>query len=169
MKYIATLLTSLVFAASAFADDPPKELQALSNYIGTWSNTIAGNPNAKGTTTAQWTLDGRFLQQTWTLDADPGVLPKLSCTTMMTYDTAKGVYRAWQFFSNGFSSTGEGKWDADARAFTWTVKDPNNGNITVTKVSFAQDGIESWSLTATNSQGKTVNSMSGKNTKQNSK
>ncbi len=88
---------------------------------------------------------------------------------MMTYDTAKGVYRAWQFFSNGFSSTGEGMWDAEALAFTWTVIDPNIGNTTVTKVSFAEDGIESWSLTSTNREGKVVSSMSGKNTKQNTK
>ncbi len=74
MKFIAILLTLLVLAASCFADEPPKELQALNHYVGNWSNTITGNPTAKGVTTAQWTLDGRFLQQTWLLDADPGVL-----------------------------------------------------------------------------------------------
>jgi hypothetical protein len=153
MKYITALLSSLVLAATSFGDAPSKELQALNHYVGTWENTITGNPNAKGTATGQWTLDGRYLQQTWTLDADPGNIPKVSCTTMMTFDAAKGVYRAWQFFSNGGFSSGEGVWDADSLAFTWTTK----------------DGIETWSLTTTNSEGKSVMTVSGKNTKKNPK
>ena len=166
MKYIATLLALLVLAASGFADAPPKELEALNHYVGTWSASITGNTNAKGTSTTQWTLDNRFVQTSWSRDPDPGVLPKLSGTTLMTYDAAKHVYRGWQFFSNGGFSSGEGIWDADSRTFTSTAKDANNGNTTITKASFAQDGVESWSIVTTTSDGKTVNTVSGKNTKQ---
>ena len=169
MKHIFALLALLILSATSRADAPPKELEALNHYLGSWVNTISDNPKAKSTGSAQWTLDGRFLQQTWTLDADPGVRPTLSCTTMMTYDTTKGVYRAWQFFSTGYSVNGDGVWDAATSTFTWTIKDPNTGKTTVTKVSFPQEGVENWSFTTTNSEGKELLTMSGKNALQKAK
>jgi hypothetical protein len=152
------------------ADVP--ELQPLNLWAGTWDSELTVKPNAdlpkggkaKGTATAEWIHDGRFLRQTWAMDSADGI-PKMNGSTLMTYDTRKKTYRSWSFFSTGVASEAEGVWDAKARKMTWTSRDAESGQTTVTTATFGADGSETWSIVAKDRDGKVVNEVNGKNTR----
>ena len=172
------VLTSFCLAASVRGEAPQgpskdvPELQVLKHWIGTWDVEMTTRPNAdlprgmraKGPTTAEWVLDGRFVQQSGTLKPDDGS-PALQATTLMTYDPRKKVYRSWMFFSTGFVSESEGKWDEKTRTLTSTSRDAESGTTTTTKATFAEDGTESWSIVSKDREGKVVNETTGKNTR----
>jgi hypothetical protein len=166
MKFISVVFVSAVLlAARSFADTPAAEVQALKNYVGKWDCTIAGNTTGKGSATTQWVMDGNFVQQDWTLDPDPGLRPKLRGLNLMTYDAAKHTYRAWQFLPNGTATEAVGVWNAETQTFTWTARDANTGSTTVTKASFAKEGVESWSIVTKNRDGQDIMTVSGTNTR----
>ncbi len=165
MKPVTTLLAVLLFAAAALADPAPPELETLKHFIGKWDVAVTENADVKGTATAQWIVDGRFLQQTWSIDIAGGDPSKISGTTLMTYDAKKRTFRSWQFLSTGSTIEGEGVWDAAARAFTWTVRDPASGNTVVSKTAFPEDGVEKWTIVTTNREGETKSSFGGTNTR----
>jgi hypothetical protein len=111
-------------------------------------------------------MDGNFVQQNWTLDPDPGIRPKLCGLNLMTYDAGRHAYRAWQFLPNGTATEAVGVWDAAEHTFTWTARDASSGSTTVTKASFAKEGVESWSIVTTNRDGQVTMNVSGTNTRQ---
>ena len=111
-------------------------------------------------------MDGNFVEQSWTLDPDPGVRPKLCGLNWMTYDAGRHTYRARQFLSNGTVTEGDGAWNPETRTFTWTARDAKSGSTTVTKASFAKDGGENWSVVTTSREGKITMTVSGTNTRQ---
>ena len=108
VRHSATFVLALIafHASVVFADDGPAkdvpELQALSSYIGTWDDAITSkdSPFTKGESTAQWILDGRFLQQSGSVTSADGAIV-LKFTTLMTYDQEEKTYRTWSFLSNG--------------------------------------------------------------------
>jgi hypothetical protein len=158
------LAAALVSAAMARADSPPPELDALKLYAGKWDVAVTDNATAKGEASGQWILEGRFLQQSWSLDAGTPDAAKLSGTTMMTYDTKKRVYRAWHYFSSGAFAEADGTWDEASRTFTWTGRDGTRGTTIVTKASFEGD-VEKWSIVTTKDSGEPVSSFGGTNTR----
>jgi len=165
-------LPLLLIALPALAEQPGPakgvpELQPLNHYVGTWSGrstTKAGDQppvENKDNAVAEWIHDGRFVRQTWSLEAAPG-RPGLSGHTVFTYDARKKAYRSWNFFSGGDVTEAEGTWDAKDRAFTWIARNPD-GLVTVTKAAFPEDGVEKWSITTTDRTGKVLFEMQGTN------
>jgi len=145
------------------------ELAALSGYVGSWDSQSEIQPIAgiteggtlKGSAQAEWIHGGRFVRQTWTIEAD-GTRPAMSGSAIMTYDPAKKRYRAWSFVSNGTTSVGEGQYDEASRTFTWQSRDENDYR-TVTRASFAEAGVENWSIDVTDPNGRLVSGLRGKN------
>jgi hypothetical protein len=119
--------------------------------------------SGKGTTTAEWVLNGRFLRQTWTLKLEDGS-PATEGTTFMTYDPRKRVYRSWMFNSTGSASESEGTWDEKSRTMTSTMRNAEEGTTTTVKATFAAEGTETWSFTTRDRDGKVVRELAGKNT-----
>jgi hypothetical protein len=161
----------LADAPAGPAKDVP-ELQALSHWVGEWDTEMTVKANAdlargmsrKGTTTAEWVLNGRFLQQTWILKPDDGS-PATQGTTFMTYDPRKKVYRSWMFNSTGSVSESEGTWDEKSRTMTSTIREAEAGTTTTIKATFAADGTENWSFTTRDRDGKVVRELAGRNTR----
>jgi len=158
------LAAALAFTVVAHAETLPPELDPLKLYAGKWDVAVTDNASVKGEASGQWILEGRFLQQSWSLDTETPDAPKLSGTTMMTYDSTKRVYRAWHYFSNGSFAEADGTWDGASRTFTWTGRDAAKGTTVVTKASFDGD-VEKWSIVTTKSSGEQVSSFGGTNTR----
>ncbi|MEJ7591428.1 MAG: hypothetical protein WKF77_07755 [Planctomycetaceae bacterium] len=114
-RHLAVLLIAFAICrtTSVCADEGPAkdvaELQALSNYIGTWDVAITSedSPFMKGQSTAEWILDGRFVQQTGHMTSADGATV-LKITTMMTFDPKERAYRMWSFLSDGTTSESSG-------------------------------------------------------------
>ncbi len=155
-------------SASGPSRDAP-ELAVLSGFVGKWDSRseakriegVSDGGARKGTASAEWVLGGRFVRQTWVIEA-AGSEPELSGVSMMTYDTAKRTYRSWQFVSNGSTSEGEGVYDAKTKTITWKAHDAD-GVRTVTKASFAEEGAENWQITVTGANGRILADVKGKN------
>jgi len=150
----------------AFADDGPAkdvpELSALAHYVGTWHVAITSkdSPFAKGESSAEWILDGRFVQQIGTLmSADGNAVAKI--TTLMTFDKKEGRYRMWSFISDGATFESAGKWDEKKRTMTSTRRD---GGMTTTTTATFLDGREEWTIVTTNQSNDVVGNLKGTNT-----
>jgi hypothetical protein len=177
-KYPAACIVVAGFclAAAVHGDEPQgpakdiPELDVLKHWIGVWDVEMNVKPrgelpkgmHAKGTTTAEWVLGGRFVQQTGTLKSDDGS-PPMHATTLMTYDPGKKVYRSWMFFSSGAVSESEGKWDEKSRTMTSTSRDADSGGTMTIHATFPEDGVENWRIVEKDREGKVVGETSGKN------
>ena len=177
-RFVAFVAFACMAFASATAADAPQgpskdvpELQVLNHWVGKWDDDMTVKPNAalpkgmraKGPVTAEWVLNGRFVQQTATLEPDDGA-PAMKVTTLMTYDPRKKVYRSWMFFSTGAVSESEGRWDEESRTMTSTSRDPESGADTTIRATFAADGTENWSIVEKDREGKVLSETIGTNT-----
>jgi hypothetical protein len=161
----------LLFACAtcpvAFAQEGPAkevpELEALSHYVGEWDVVVTSPnmPNLQGEATAEWILDGRFVEQTGVLkSADGSTVLKLK--TLMTYDQKTKTYRMWSFISNGTVTEAEGTWDAEKKTMTSVQR--SDGAKTTTTADFSKEGTEQWRIVTTNAQNTAVSELSGTNT-----
>jgi hypothetical protein len=140
------------------AKDNP-ELALLNQFAGEWTNEVtvktpdnSEGSQSKGAATGQWILDGRFLQQTWSVEATDD-FPGLKGTTIRTYDPELKKYRSWTFHSSGYTQADRGEWDEKARTFTWSARDRKRNWTTTTKSSFPKDGHEQWSVVTKDAEG----------------
>ena len=167
---LAVLLARAALAADPAPDVP--ELKVLNHYVGRWTGELTTKPvgtvpggTSKGSSQSEWVHDGRFVRQTWTLDGGP-TFPKMSGSTMMTYDPGRKTYRGWTFFSNGHTSESTGTWDARTRTMTWSARDAHTGLTTTTTATFTADGTtEQWTIVEKDRAGKVVGDTSGTNTR----
>ena len=150
------------------ADDGPAknvpELQALSNYVGTWDVAITSKDSmfTKGESATTWVLDGRFVQQTGVLKSADGA-NVIKVTTLMTYDTERKTYRMWSFLSNGTTSEASGNWDEKTRTMTSISR--QEGITTTTTAKFSDNGIEEWLFVTTNQNNEVLGRFGGTNTR----
>lgn len=176
LAFVALACVALVAATAADSPQGPSkdvpELKVLSHWVGAWDTELTVKPNAgspggvraKGTATAEWVLDGRFVQETWTFDPGDGT-PPLSGSSMMTYDARAKLYRTWMFLSNGVVLESEGRWDEKSRTLTSTSRAADGGGpVGTVTATFAADRSQSWSSIDKDGDGKVVGEMSGKNT-----
>ena len=147
---------------SVFKDLP--ELEALHNYVGAWDVVVSSGPTPVflGEATAEWILDGRYVQQTASLRAQDGK-PGLKFTTLMTFDPVKRIYRSWTFMGNGSRSESEGVWDAKTRTMSWTSHKDDAGNSSTTKADFSISGIEKVKIVVKASNGAVVSEVTADN------
>lgn len=148
--------------AGAFKDVP--ELQALQPYVGVWNVAVASGktPILDGEATAEWILDGRYVQQTASLTAK-GKPGGIKFTTLMTYDPVRKAYRSWTFLSNGSSSQSDGVWDSKLKTMTWVSHKDESGNTSTTKADFSLMGIEKLSIVVVDPAGKVVTELNSLN------
>ena len=163
-------LSASTVRAQGLSSEIP-ELKVLNHYAGKWDGTMTFKPNgdekgtpSTGSSTGEWIHDGRFLRQTWSLKGSDA-LPAMNGSTIMTYDPQKKTYRSWNFTSTGQMAECQGAWDAKSKTMTWTMRDDGNGGASVTKASFPEDGVESWSILVKDGSGKVVADLNGKNTR----
>jgi hypothetical protein len=135
------------------ATDVP-QLQPLSQYAGNWEIELtiknAEHPQGvktTGSSVGEWIHGGRFLRQTWSVNAADGV-PAFNGSSIRTYDPRKNTYRTWSFDSAGETEESLGAWDPKARTLTWKVRENNSGGTTINTSTFPEDGKESWSILA---------------------
>lgn len=145
------------------AADVP-ELKVLSHYVGVWNCEIKSQdaPFVSAEVTAEWVLDGRFVEQTASITVINSSKP-LIFKTLMTYDPDQQKYRFWRFVSNGNVTDSTGTWDAEKKTMTSVGKD---GDVTATTTAnFAKDGVEEWKIVVKDSSGNEVATIKGTNTR----
>src|SRR5206468_11671896 len=86
---------------------------------------------------------------------------KASNLVMYTYDADRKCYRAWWFGSTGQTSESTGKWDADAKALTWTAS-AGEGLTATSTHRFVNDDTIEWSLAVKDKTGKLYFAMEAK-------
>jgi hypothetical protein len=177
-KSVPGIVFSVLLCASACAaDDQQKpapdvpELLPLGQYAGNWEieMTIKNSEHPQGVKTTgtaigEWIHGGRYLRQTWSVNAADGI-PAVNGSSIRTYDPRKQAYRTWSFDSSGNTEESEGTWDPKARALTWKVPENAAGGTTITTSTFPEDGQETWSILAKDGNGETLVDVSGKGTR----
>jgi hypothetical protein len=83
---------------------------------------------------------------------------------LMTYDPQKKAYRSWMYFSSGAVRESEGHWDEDSRTMTSISCDAESGATMTITATFAEDGVESWSIIERDRDGNVLGETTGKNT-----
>lgn len=170
LKPSAVIFALLVLTSTLAADEPGPsrdipELAPLRNWAGDWIGHVEKpTPRTPGPSKGVWTLEGRYLQQTWKIPADADN-PALSATVISTYDVNDKVYRQWAFLSDGSTGQATGKWDAASNTMTWTERKPDGLTI-VTKAHFPNPDLQLWTITGTDRASKMVFEMSGDSKRQ---
>jgi hypothetical protein len=166
-------LTIAWLAAAAYAQSgpakEPSELKVLAHWQGDRDVVLLvdfiGDPKGKrkirGSYSAKWVVDGRFLELLETYDSAEK-LPDVK--TLMTFDPERKIFRAVAFFGNGIINESKGTWDEKTRTMEWTSKDADSGRSSVTRSAFADDGTENWTFVEKDAGGKVVGTIEGKNT-----
>jgi hypothetical protein len=75
------------------------------------------------------------------------------------------TYRTWSFDSTGNAEESQGLWDPQKRTLTWKILENNSGGMTIVTSTFAQDGMETWSILAKDSNGTVLADVNGKATR----
>jgi hypothetical protein len=152
------------------ATDVP-ELQPLSQYVGNWEIelTIKNTEQPQGVKTTgscvgEWIHGGRFLRQTWSVNAADGI-PAFNGSSIRTYDPRQQTYRTWSFDSSGSTEESQGTWDPKARTLTWKVRENTSGGVTTTTSNFSEEGKESWTILVKDGDGEVLADVSGKGTR----
>ena len=171
------VLSVLLCASSHAADDQQKpasdipELEPLSQYAGNWEMelTIKNSEHPQGvkttgTAVGEWIHGGRFLRQTWNVNAANG-LPDFNGSSIRTYDPRTRTYRTWSFDSAGDTAESQGEWDAKARTLTWKIRENNSGGMTISTSTFPEDGQESWTMVVKGPNGEVLADVTGKGTR----
>jgi hypothetical protein len=160
----ATILSCQVNGSDDVAEGPATEipeLQALNLYAGQWEDEIAGRPNVKRTETGEWILRGRFLRQTWSTESTDST-PAASGLTLMTFDTDLKSYRSWAFLATGSVIENEGVWDTNTKTFTWGHRVLESSETVITKASFVDETVQSWSIVKTDAHDKVIREVAGR-------
>lgn len=113
----------------------PPELKKLQPFIGEWDAEFTQRPSAvslkgrtsKGTMTAKWILDGRFLMGTTEVGNHKGIW-------VIGYDSNKEAYRSIRMTNTGQIDESIGQWNDDVRLFLWKIVNERPG-ITRTSTS----------------------------------
>lgn len=145
------------------AGEPPSdvpELAVLGSWVGEWTTEMSLIPSdpaqpsreLKGSASATWMVDGRFVRQEWRIHAAEGI-SAVSGTTIMGYDEPSKTYRSWWFFSDGNTMSMTGIWDAASRKMTWTGEGSDMATTTV-EAAFPEKSLEKWSIVFRDRAGK---------------
>jgi hypothetical protein len=178
IRVVTAIFLAMFISAPTFGDENAQkpaadlpQLEPLSNYVGEWTSEStlksADRPEVtsmKGTATAEWIHDGRFVRQTWVVEAS-GDRPAFNGSSIYTFDPRRNEYRSWSFDSSGLSSEGQGKWDPKKRTFTWKGKDNFLGGETTTTADFSEPGKEKWSIILKDGNGNAAIEINGVNTR----
>ena len=165
MKFIIILTVALTALCFAQAPEPlPDEAQkVLKLFVGKCDATVDGSPDLKGTVHGIPTLGGRFVRDEFVLKGGDGTVI-LEVSSMITYDTAKQLYRMSSFYSNGEAIETEGPWNDATRTLTTTRHDKAKQQTTTWTSTFSAEGAETWKLITKDKDGNVVQEVSGKST-----
>ena len=170
---LIAIITIVVFNSSLNAAEPGPskdvpELAPLSNWTGIWNAHIEQPAERNGVSQGEWIANGRYLKQTWKIEADDDN-EESSGILIMTFDIKQKVYRQWHFVSDGNITESTGEWDDKTRTMTWTNHNEDTGVTTINKDRFPEAGDQHWSIVVSDGSGKTVFEMKGHNTRRKSK
>jgi len=123
---VAVVLTSAFCVASRGAERRSPEIQVLDQLIGRWDITAEGKVlapqpktiKATGTADVAWVLENKFQQTNSTFKGNDPQVPSGNMQ-MTTWDRASRAYRRWTFDSAGGTLQWTGRWDEQAKSFTW--------------------------------------------------
>lgn len=118
----------------------PEDVKKLQPYVGEWDSEFIERPSLvspkgntmKGTMTAQWILDGRFLL----FNSQVG---NQESTSVVGYDTNKKAFRYIRFTNTGLIDDSTGQWNETNRSFVWTLVDGPEG---ITRTSTSRIGTD---------------------------
>lgn len=130
--FAASLVLVCEFGLAQQPREKPKELEALSQYVGYWTSDVTSKPaewtpheiKYRTTSHAMFTLDGWFLFHTEVnhVIGDPSQVTK--SLFVWTYDPSMKKYVGWAFQSSGIISNVTGAWDAVSKTFSYAESEP---------------------------------------------
>ena len=123
---------------------PPKELEVLDVYIGTWTEEIVLRPNrifpdgltGKKEWTAKRILNDQFIEVVGTTTYATGVVEDRE---LYTFDRALGKYRLWNFDSGASTSEWTGKYDGSTQSIKWEAVNLPDGRKAVVETRLSAD------------------------------
>lgn len=100
----------------------PADVKKLQPFIGDWDSEVIQRPSvvspsgntSKGTMSAQWILDGRFL-------LGKSEVGNHTSKWVIGYDTYKEAYRFIRFTNTGQIDDSTGQWNEETRSFVWKL------------------------------------------------
>lgn len=106
----------------------PAETKRLEPFVGEWDAEFIQRPSAtsprgrtsRGSMTAQWILDGRFVFGTTEAGSHRS-------HWVIGYDTNRKAYRYVRFTDAGQIDESTGQWDEDNDSLVWTLVNPPQG------------------------------------------
>jgi hypothetical protein len=165
------LLGALTYQQPDGPQEQVPELEALSSYLGNWDSefTIVSHDKDSidekftGKVEANWSVGGRFLEQTGTYTLDSNS-PPMVIKTLMTFDVNDQKYRYHFFDSTGEHRVSTSSWNAEKKTMTSTMREPD-GEEMITTADFSAPGIETWTIVITSAKNQSTTKITGKNTR----
>ena len=125
---------------------PPKALEVLDVYIGSWAEKSVIQPNRlfpDGLTgTKQWSakriLNDQFIEATGKTTYPAGVVES---RLIYTFDATLGKYRMWRFDSGGSTSSWNGTYDPATQVITWEAVNLPYGRKSIVEERLSADKI----------------------------
>lgn len=165
MKPLAMIVFLVAVSCGiAFAQQPrekPKELEALSQYVGDWTSEVTSKPaewspheiKYRTTNHAAWMLDGWFLMHTEVshVVGDPSQVGK--SLFVWTHDPSLKKYVGWAFQSSGNISNVTGTWDAVSKTFSHAESEPPPNTTSKLTETFVSNDTINGSLIFTGNDG----------------
>lgn len=168
---VLSLLGVLTYQQQDRPQDRVPELEALNSYLGKWDSefTIVSHDKDPldekftGKVEANWAVGGRFLEQTGTYTLN-STSPPLVIKTLMTFDVNDQKYRYHFFDSSGEHQESTGKWSAEKKTMTSTMRESDGDEMT-TIADFSKPGVENWTIVIRDTKNNSTTKISGKNTR----
>lgn len=149
------------------AREKPKELEALSQYVGYWTSDVTSKPaewspqeiKYRTTNHATFMLNGWFLLHTEVnhVVGDPSQITK--SLFVWTYDTSLKKYVGWAFQSSGNISKVTGTWDPVENTFSHAESEPPPNTTSKLTETFVNSDTIDGSLVFTTNDNKKMFDM----------
>ncbi len=141
--------------------EKPKELEALSQYVGYWTSDVTSKPaewspheiKYRTTNHATWMLDDWFLMHTEVSQVvgDPSQVGK--SLFVWTYDPSLKKYVGWAFQSSGNISNVTGTWNAVSKTLSHAESEPPPNTTSKLTETFVSNDMINGSLVFTSNDG----------------
>ncbi len=167
MKPFAAISMSLLFCASATAQEKTPDAKVLDQWVGNWKTEFVNrvsewNPKevkSTGAITCKWILNGKFVEE-----AGASTAPGVEHRVLWWYDPEQKLYRLAFYSSEGTTITATGTWDEKTKTLT-SKSDGMPGMTAVSTNRFLSPDLYEWTYVIRDAGGKSYLDMKGRHTR----
>ena len=156
----------LNFSSSAVELPAAPELKVLARFIGTWecestakkTEWAPQETHSTAVDVAKWILDGSHVE------IEIQTSEKQSLKVILSYDSAKQMYRSWTFGPNGYCLENQMQWNEKTKTFSGKYE-VTEGVTCETTARFVDDDTYEWNWLAKDAKGTIYVDTHGKKTR----